>query len=92
MGIALNYENSKVVNFIFLRNMILEDDTPFNVHNPRKIKRKHGCVGVSEPEKKEYKIFLRSGGLWTTLIPFHMVKTNQFILYLYLFIFIDIII
>ena len=51
-GITLNYENSKVVNFPSLRNMILEEDTPLHVHNRRKIKRKHGGVIVSEPEKK----------------------------------------
>ena len=35
-GITLNYENSKVVNFICLRNSILEDDTPLHVHNSTK--------------------------------------------------------
>jgi hypothetical protein len=42
-GITLNYENSKVVNSTARRKMILEDDTPLHVHNPRKIKRKHGA-------------------------------------------------
>ena len=51
-GITLNYENSKVVNFTSLRRMILEDNTPVHVHNPKKIKRKHGGVVVSEPEKR----------------------------------------
>jgi hypothetical protein len=50
--------------------MILEDNTPLHVHNPKKMKRKHGGVVVSEPESKEYKVVLRSSGLWTTLIPF----------------------
>ena len=58
-GITLNYENSKVLNFTSLRNMILEDDTTLHVHNPRKIKRKHGVVVVSEPEKKEYKFVFK---------------------------------
>jgi hypothetical protein len=39
--------------------MILEDSTPLHVHNPRKIKRKHGVVFVSEPESKEYKIVFK---------------------------------
>jgi hypothetical protein len=50
----LNYENSKVVNFTSLRDMILEDASSVHVHNP-KIKSKHGIV-VSEPETKEYKV------------------------------------
>jgi hypothetical protein len=50
--ITLNYENSKVVNFTTLRMMILEDATPLHVHNPNKIKRKHGGVVVSESETK----------------------------------------
>ena len=29
-GITLNYDNSKVVNFTVLRNMILEDGTPLH--------------------------------------------------------------
>jgi hypothetical protein len=33
-GITLNYNNSEVVNFTSLRNMILENHTPFYVHNP----------------------------------------------------------
>jgi len=56
--ITLNYENSKFVNFTSLRNMILEDDTTLNVHNPRKIKRGHGSV-VSEREKNEYKFVFK---------------------------------
>jgi len=34
-GITLNYNNSEVVNFTSLRSMILEDDTPLHVHNPK---------------------------------------------------------
>ena len=52
-GITLNYDNSKVGNFTSLRNMILEDNTPLHVHNPRKIKRKYGGVFVSESERKK---------------------------------------
>ena len=58
-GITLNYDNSKVVNFTSLRNMILEDNSPLYVHNPRKIKRKHGGVFVSEPERKAYKFVFK---------------------------------
>ena len=58
-GITLNYENSKIVNFTSLRKMILEDNTPVYVYNPRKIKRKHGAVVVSEPEGKQYKVVFK---------------------------------
>ena len=58
-GITLNFDNSRVVNFSSLRNLILEDNTPLYVHNPRKIKRKHGDVFVSEPERKEYKVVFK---------------------------------
>jgi len=58
-GITLNYDNSRVVNFTSQRNMILEDNSPLHVHNPRKIKRKHGGVVVSEPERKEYKVVFK---------------------------------
>jgi hypothetical protein len=58
-GINLNYENSKVVNFTALRHMILEDDTPLHVHNPKKIKRKHGGVVVSEAETMEYRVVFK---------------------------------
>ena len=55
----MNYDNSRVVNFTSLRNMILEDNSPLYVHNPRKIKRKHGGVVVSEPERKDYKVVFK---------------------------------
>jgi len=58
-GITLNYNNSEVVNFTSLRNMILEDDTPLHVHNPKKIKRKHCGVVVSEQGTKEYKVVFK---------------------------------
>jgi hypothetical protein len=35
--ITLNYENSKFRNFIAFKSMILENDTPLHVHNPKKI-------------------------------------------------------
>ena len=58
-GVTLNYDNSNVVNFTSLRNMILEDNTPLHVHNSRKIKRKRGGVVVSEPDKNEYKVVFK---------------------------------
>jgi hypothetical protein len=62
-GITLNYENSKVVNFISFRRMIFEDDTPVHVHNPEKIKRKHVGIVASEPEAQEYNVALRNTAL-----------------------------
>ena len=41
--ITLNYENSMILNFPDLRNMILQDAPPLHVHNPKKIKRNR-CV------------------------------------------------
>jgi len=58
-GITLNYENSKVVNFTTLRDMILENAATMHVHNPKKIKRKQGGVVVSEVETKEYKVVFK---------------------------------
>ena len=58
-GITLNYDNSRVVKFTSLKNMIREDNSQLHVHNPRKIKRKHGGVVVSEPERKEYKVVFK---------------------------------
>ena len=84
-GITLNY-NSEVVNFTSVRSMILEDDTPLHVHNPRKIKRKHCGVVVSEPETKSTRLSLRSAGLWTTLTPSHMAIIRVLYLYRILFI------
>ena len=49
--ITLNYENSNVVNYTILRDMILKHAVPEHVHDPKKIKRKHVCV-ISEPEKR----------------------------------------
>ena len=58
-GIILNYENSTVVNFTNLRYMVLKNTTPVHVHDPKKIKRKHGGVVVSEPETKEYNVVFK---------------------------------
>ena len=51
--------------------MILEDAAPVHVHNPRKNKRKHGGVLVSEPERST-RLSPRSAGLSTKFSPFHM--------------------
>jgi len=56
-GKTLNYENSNVVNFTTLRDMILKDTIQVHVHNTKKIKRKHG--GVYVPETKEYKVVFK---------------------------------
>ena len=69
----MNYENSKVVNYTSLRDMILEDGPPVHVHNPKKIERKHGGIVVSEPETKEYNFYSLPYGYY---------------LFIYLFIFI----
>ena len=55
-GITLNYDNSRIVNFISLRNKILEGNSPLYVHNSGKLKRKHGGFVVPEPDRKEYKV------------------------------------
>ena len=38
--------------------MILKDTASVHVHNPKKIKKKHGGV-LYEPETKEYKVVLQ---------------------------------
>jgi hypothetical protein len=58
-GITLNYDSSKVVNFNTLKTMIIENSDPVHVHNTKKIKRKHECIRVSEPESKEYKFVFK---------------------------------
>jgi hypothetical protein len=58
-GIPLNYENSKLVNFTSLRNIILEYDTHLHFKPPKKIKRKHGGVVVSEDETKASKFVFK---------------------------------
>jgi hypothetical protein len=58
-GISLKYENSKVVNFTSLRNLILEGLPPVHIHNAKKIKRKHCRLVESEPETKEYKVVFK---------------------------------
>ena len=81
-GITLNYENSKVVTYTTVSNMILKDAAPVHVHNPKEIKRKQVGV-VSELETKEYKFVLRSAGLWTAPNPTGMI--SLFYLFIYLF-------
>ena len=50
--------------------MILNDTTPVHVHNPKKIKRKHVAVVESDPKQRSAKSYLRSAGLWTTLVSY----------------------
>ena len=57
--ITLNCENSKYVKFTTLRDMKLEITPPVHENNPWKMKRKHGGVVVSEPERKEYKVVFK---------------------------------
>jgi hypothetical protein len=42
-----------------LKTMIHENASPVHVYNPKKIKRKHGCVAVTEPESKEYQFVFK---------------------------------
>jgi hypothetical protein len=58
-GITLNYQNSKVMNFTSLRNMILENAPPVRVHNANEIKRKHSGLLVSEPQTNECKVVFK---------------------------------
>jgi hypothetical protein len=51
------------VDFAALRRMILEDDTPLHVHNPKRMDGKQCGVVVSEPEKKEFKVVFKKGRL-----------------------------
>ena len=56
--------------------MILEDNSPLYVHNPRKIKRKHGGLVVSVPERKEYKVVFKKSLLLNDFDSFHMGMIN----------------
>jgi hypothetical protein len=58
-GITLNYDSSKVVYFATLKSIILENSEPAPLHNPKKIRRKHECIVVTEPESKEYKVVFK---------------------------------
>jgi hypothetical protein len=50
--------------------MILEDNTTMHVHNPKKIKRKHGGVIVSESESKKYKVVFKKRRLMSDFNSF----------------------
>ena len=67
-------------------NMILEDDTPLHVNNPRKIRRKHGGVVVSEPDKKENKFVFKKRRLMEDVDSFPY-GYNKLINLLYTYIF-----
>jgi len=77
-GITFYYENLKIINFTSLRDMILEDASPLHVHDPKKIKRKHGGIVVSQPETKEYKVFFKKRRLMDNFDS-HMDISNLFI-------------
>nr|CAD7433983.1 unnamed protein product [Timema monikensis] len=58
-GVTLNYENTKIVNFTAIKDMILKDMDPVLVTNPRKIKRKRGPIVVSQLERKNNILFTK---------------------------------
>ena len=78
-GISMNNENSNVVYFTNLRDMILKDTAPVHVRNPKKVKRKHGDVTLClNLRHRGTKSSLRSAGLWATLTPYPMGMINLF--------------
>jgi hypothetical protein len=57
-GITLNYSASQIVNFDYMKHMILDDAGQVLIRTEKKIKRKRGIEGVyivSEPEDKIYR-------------------------------------
>ena len=62
--------------------MILQNAPPVHVHNPRKIKRKHGGVVVSEPETKEYKVFFKKGRL---MYNFDSLPYGYYVIYIFIY-------
>jgi hypothetical protein len=66
--------------------MILEDATALHVHNPKKIKRKHGGVVVSEAETKEYKVFFKKRRLMDKHDSLPYGQYSVYYLFIYLFI------
>ena len=80
--------------------MILEDDTPLHVHNPKKIKRKHCGVVFSEPETKEYKVVFKKRRLMDNFIYTEFYLSDylfigvfiytEFYLYMFIYLFIQI--
>ena len=63
-SITLKYENSKVVNFTALKSTILVVSKPQDVQNPKKVRRKHGGVEVSETNK--YTAVINKHGFMTS--------------------------
>jgi len=61
-GITLNYNASQLVNFVVIRDMILNREPAriVNEHSENKIKRKRKLVGavsiLTEPEDKLYRV------------------------------------
>ena len=87
-GITLNYENTKVVNFTSLRIMILENAPPVHVHNPKKIKRKHGGIVVSEQKTKEYNVVFKKRRLTETFDSLPYGYYYIYIIYLFVYLYI----
>ena len=81
--LTLNYENSKVVNFAKLRNIILENAPPVNVHNPRNIPPKIWLCSSFRAGSKEVEVVYKKLRFMDDFDSFHMVIRNLFI---YLFI------
>jgi hypothetical protein len=57
-GITLNHNASQIVNFDYMKHMILDGASEVHIRAERKIKRKRGSEGVyivSEPEDKIYR-------------------------------------
>jgi len=79
----LKYKNSKVVKFTSLRDMILEDAPPVHVHNPKKDKRKHGGIVVSESHTKECKVAFKKRRLMDNFDSL----AYGYLLFIYLFIY-----
>jgi len=90
-GITLNYENSKVVNFTTLSDMILKDTTPVHIHNPKKMKGNTVVSLYLNQKQRCTSLFSRSAVLWTTLSPCNMDMINldraNCNLFIYLFIY-----
>ena len=58
--------------------MILEDVPPVHVHNPKKKRRKHDGVVISELETKEYKVVFWNRRLMGKFDPFYLYMSDFF--------------
>jgi len=50
--------------------MILEEALPVHYYNPKKMKKKHGGIVMSEPETKEYKVVFKKRQLMENFYNF----------------------